>query len=64
VQQTHPVFRDYCWTECSKPVDALAGGEPYRLHGWMLPDDHQMRVNGGVHRDWVLGEDDVLRLAE
>lgn len=64
VAMDDPVFRDYCWTETSKPVDQLASGGEYRFHGYLLPDDHAMRAAGGVHRDFVLGADNVLRQAE
>ena len=36
-------------------------GEPYRLHGSRLPDDHPACALG-VKRDFVLGADDVLRV--
>ena len=49
-----------CREQSSHSVDTLAGGEPYRLHGWMLPDAHWALVHG-VDADWVLGADDVLR---
>jgi hypothetical protein len=45
----------------SPSVDALASGEAYRLHGWQLPDDHPARVLG-VNVDFILDEEDVLRV--
>jgi hypothetical protein len=48
------------WEQLSGPVDALAAGQPHRFHGYELPDGHPARVHG-VHTDWVLGADDVLR---
>jgi hypothetical protein len=44
----------------STGVDALAGGQPYRLHGFELPPGYWALVHG-VNADWVLGGDDVLR---
>jgi len=52
---------EYVWVELSKPVDQLANGEAYRLHGWELPDDHPARALG-MNVDFVLGADDVLRV--
>ena len=40
-----------------------AGGQPYRLHRWELPDSHPQRFVGSVHDDLVLDERDVLRPA-
>ena len=50
----------FAWFECSKAVDRLASGAEHRFHGWELPDDHPARMHG-VHADFVLGADDVLR---
>ena len=44
----------------SRP-DALANGDEYRLHGWMLADGH-WALTHGVNADWVLGSDDVLQV--
>jgi hypothetical protein len=49
------------WKELSKAVDALAGGQPYRLHRWELPDDHPQAWPAGDPCDeLVLGADDTL----
>jgi hypothetical protein len=53
---------EYAWRECSKAVDQLAGGEPYRLHRWELPDDHPARVDGAISDDLILTADDRLML--
>jgi hypothetical protein len=49
------------WEQLSHSVDQLANGEAYRFHGWELPDDHPARVLG-VNVDFILDEDDVLRV--
>jgi hypothetical protein len=56
-----PASAQYAWTETSKRVDALAGGEACRVHRWQLPDGHPMRDVGSIHDDLVLGADDALR---
>ncbi|OBB44944.1 hypothetical protein [Mycobacterium sp. 852002-51961_SCH5331710] len=48
------------WDELSKSVDQLAAGEPFRLHGWMLPPDHPALADYGLNADLVLTEDDKL----
>jgi hypothetical protein len=56
----NPVWSSQAWEQLSRSVDALAGGEPYRLHGWELPDDHPARLIYGVNADLVLTADDEL----
>ena len=46
--------------ECSKPVHALANGEPCRIHRYELPEGHPARALGQVSDEMVLGSDDVL----
>jgi hypothetical protein len=55
-----PAWSSTAWEQLSTGVDALAGGQPYRLHGFELPPGHWALVHG-VNADWVLGGDDVLR---
>jgi hypothetical protein len=55
-----PAWSAQAWEQLSHSVDALAGGEPYRLHGYQLPDGHWALMHG-VNADWILGGDDVLR---
>ena len=50
----------YAWAECSKPVEALANGEPWRIHRYELPEGHPARDLGKVSDELVLGSDDVL----
>jgi hypothetical protein len=50
----------HAWTECSKPVDALAAGE-VRIARYQLTDEHPMRSLGRPTDDLVLDERDVLR---
>jgi hypothetical protein len=57
-----PSWSSTAWQQLSHSVDALAAGEPYQVSGWQLPDDHPMRAR--VRAEFVLGADDVLRLAE
>lgn len=52
------------WEELTKPVDQLAGGEPYRLHGFDLPEDHPALAEYGPNADLVLTADDRLVLFE
>ena len=59
----YPDWSSAAWSELSKSVDALASGEPYRLHGWELPTGHWALVHG-LNADGELGTDDVLRPAE
>jgi hypothetical protein len=56
-----PGWSRTAWEQLSHSVDALANGEAYRFHGWELPDDHPARVLG-VDVDFILDEDDVLRV--
>ena len=49
-QLDDPAWRDYCWLECSKPVDQLAAGAEFRFPRWQLPDWHPMRAVGSIHR--------------
>jgi len=51
------------WTECSKPVDALAAGEAVRIHRFALPPDHPLAPPHGGRPcdDLELGADNVLR---
>jgi hypothetical protein len=58
----NPAWSSVAWEQLSHSVDALAGGQPYRLHGFELPPGHWALVHG-VDTDWVLDEHDVLRLA-
>ncbi|BBZ17086.1 hypothetical protein [Mycolicibacterium gadium] len=62
-------FRDRCgrlsdeaYAELSKPIDQLVGCEPYRLHGWELPEGHPALADYGLGADLLLGSDDQLRL--
>jgi hypothetical protein len=59
----NPSWSPTAWAQLSPPVDALAAGQPYRLHRWELPDFHPQRFVGSVHDDLVLDERDVLRPA-
>lgn len=59
----NPSWSATAWAQLSPPVDALAAGQPYRLHRWELPDSHPQRFVGSVHDDLVLDERDVLRPA-
>lgn len=55
------------WPELSKPVDQLAAGEPFRLHGWQLPEhpEHPGRKVFGLNADLLLtGDDELVRAAE
>lgn len=53
---------DEVYAELSKPVDALVGGEPFRLHGWELPPDHPALADYGRDADLLLTGDDKLEL--
>ncbi len=57
-----PEWSAQAWEQLSRSVDQLANGEAYSLHGWELPDDRPARVLG-VNIDFMLGADDVLRVA-
>ena len=57
-----PEWSAQAWEQLSRWVDQLANGEAYFFHGWELPDDHPARVLG-VNIDFMLGADDVLRVA-
>ncbi len=55
-----PAWSAQAWEQLSHSVDALAGGEPCRRHGYQLPLGHWALMHG-VNADWILGGDDVLR---
>ena len=55
-----PAWSAQAWEQLSHSVDAFAGGEPYRRHGYQLPLGHWALMHG-VNADWILGGDDVLR---
>ena len=60
----NPDWSRTAWEQLSPRVDALAAGREVRgIHGWQLPAGHWALVHG-INADWVLGADDVLRLAE
>ena len=56
-----PRWSSKAWEQLSVRVDALAKGEPMRLHGYEMPDGHWAR-EFDERLDWLLGSDDVLRL--
>ena len=60
-------FRELCgsfhpdaWTELSKAVNQLVGGESYRFHRYELPCDHPLQRAGGMTDALILTGDDVL----
>ena len=56
-----PSWSREAWRQLSPRVDALANGDAVpAVHGWELPEGHWARVLG-MHRDWTLGADNVLR---
>ena len=55
-----PTWSAKAWEQLSQAVDALAGGGPYRRHGYQLRLGHWALMHG-VNADWILGGDDVLR---
>ena len=64
-QLDDPAWRDYCWLECSKPVDQLAAGAEFRSPRWQLPDWHPMRaVGSSTPWDLMLRADNVLTEAD
>ena len=50
------------WTELSKPVDQLVGGEAFRLCGFQLPDRHPALAECGPNAYLILTADDRLLL--
>ncbi len=51
-------WRDHCWRETTKPVDALESGRAFELHRWQLPWEHPQRGVGGINDRLMLTEDD------
>jgi hypothetical protein len=56
----HQASAEVAWRECSKAVDQLEAGKPYRLHRWEFPDDHPERMVGSINDVLLLTAGDEL----
>jgi hypothetical protein len=54
------VSAEVAWRECSKAVDQLEAGKPYRLYRWELPDDHPERMVASINDVLLLTAGDEL----